>query len=96
MYKMTNFLGTFFSIYFLFNLIYSTLFSLDSQGGVYKQSGFTLAGIDCEVFVIHCTCPAMQMQLWASSDGKGSTRNWTGAFRTRVKDLNYCAMLLHI
>ncbi len=46
------------------------LFSHDSKGGVYKLSGVTLIGTDCEIFVIHCTCPTSQMQEWSEQRWK--------------------------
>ncbi len=72
--------------------------AINIKGGlrVYEQSGVTQIRPDCEVFVIHCTCPI----VWIMEQAAMETIFWAlpgiepGTLCTRVKDLNDCATLL--
>ncbi len=68
--------------------------------GVQTVRGVSLIGADCEIFIIHCTCPIGRCRNGASSDGSkffGSTRNWIGDLQwTRIKDLNHYSTLLEV
>ena len=76
-----------------------TLFSHDAQGGMYKQSGVTLIGTDCEVFASRAPTLRVRSSSGVRSDGKNFWLYWDlnqGPFALEPKTLTTaCATLLN-